>query len=95
MQITNINGTRSVADRIPDMVEIKDPVSEKIVTAKRHNGGFYEILITYIPPRCTFIGQNKQKSLGVLRWVVHHFAVCHYECCVLQIFCMWVTVVML
>jgi hypothetical protein len=47
MQITNTNGTRSVADRIPDIVERKDPVSEKTVTAKRHNGGSYEILIIY------------------------------------------------
>jgi hypothetical protein len=34
MQITNTNGTCSVAYRIPDMVEMKDPVSEKIITAK-------------------------------------------------------------
>jgi hypothetical protein len=43
MQITNTNGTHSVADRIPDMVETKDPVSE----SKRYNGGSHEILITY------------------------------------------------
>jgi hypothetical protein len=47
MQITNTNGTRSVANRIPDMVEAKYPVSEETITAKRQNGGSYEILITY------------------------------------------------
>jgi hypothetical protein len=43
MQITNTNGTCSVAERIPDVVETKDPVSEKTISAKRHNGGSYEI----------------------------------------------------
>jgi hypothetical protein len=38
---------RLVADRIRDMVERKDPISEKIIMARRHNGGSYEILITY------------------------------------------------
>jgi hypothetical protein len=47
MQITNTNGTRSVADRNPDMTETEDPISKKIITAKRHNGGSYEILITH------------------------------------------------
>jgi hypothetical protein len=47
MQITNTNGTHSFADRIPDVVEIKHPVFEKIITAKGNNSGFYEIIITY------------------------------------------------
>jgi hypothetical protein len=34
MQITDTNGTFSVADRTPEMVETKDPVSEKTITAK-------------------------------------------------------------
>jgi hypothetical protein len=53
MQITNTNGTRSVADRIPDMVETNGPVSEKIITTKWHNGEFYEILITTVVPPLT------------------------------------------
>jgi hypothetical protein len=47
MQITNTYGACSVADRIPDMVETKNSVCAKIITAKRRNGGSYEILITY------------------------------------------------
>jgi hypothetical protein len=47
MQITDTNGTCSVADRIPDVVETEDPVSKKTITAKRQNGGSYEILIIH------------------------------------------------
>jgi hypothetical protein len=47
MQITDTNGICSVADRIPDVAEKKDTVSEKTITAKRQNGGTYEMLITY------------------------------------------------
>jgi hypothetical protein len=41
MQIRNTTGTYSVADRNPDMMEPKDPVSVKSITTKRHNGGSY------------------------------------------------------
>jgi hypothetical protein len=46
MQITNTNDTRSVADRNPDLVEMKDPDSEKNITAKSIMEDF-EKIITY------------------------------------------------